>query len=109
MSMAAFDGMAPTYHIALFDKPTIVWNFHSLMLGIQLLRRMNMTKLKTRSRDGVSQPEPPTIRLTEFTTALIVAVNLRKLTAQSLLALLIAIMMVVLARASGGEKQLWKR
>lgn len=27
MSMAAFGGMAPTYHIALFDKPTIVWDF----------------------------------------------------------------------------------
>ena len=36
-SMAAFDGNAPTYHIALLDKPTIMWDFHSLLLGIQLM------------------------------------------------------------------------
>ena len=36
-SMAAFGGMAPTYHIALFDKPTIVWDFHSLLPGIQMM------------------------------------------------------------------------
>ena len=36
-SMAAFDGIAPTYHIALLDKPTIVWDFHSLLLGIQMM------------------------------------------------------------------------
>lgn len=35
-SMIAFGGIAPTYHIALLDKPTIVWEFHSLMLGIQM-------------------------------------------------------------------------
>jgi hypothetical protein len=34
--MAAFNGVAPTYHIALLDKPTIVWDFHSLLLVIQL-------------------------------------------------------------------------
>ena len=37
LSMATFGGMAPTYHIALFDKPTIVWDFHSLLLGIQMM------------------------------------------------------------------------
>ena len=36
-SMAAFGGNAPTYHIALLDKPTIVWDFHSLLLGIQMM------------------------------------------------------------------------
>ena len=35
--MSAFDGNAPTYHIALYDKPTIVWDFHSLLQGIQLM------------------------------------------------------------------------
>jgi len=34
--MAAFGGIAPTYRIALLDKPTIVWDFHSLLLGIQM-------------------------------------------------------------------------
>ena len=36
-SMAAFGGIAPTYHIALLDKPTIVWDFHSLLLGVQMM------------------------------------------------------------------------
>lgn len=35
--MAAFGGVAPTYHIALLDKPTIVWDFHSLLLGVQMM------------------------------------------------------------------------
>ena len=36
-AMSSFDGNAPTYHIALSDKPTIVWDFHSLLQGIQLM------------------------------------------------------------------------
>lgn len=36
-SMAAYGGNVPTYHIALLDKPTIVWDFHSLLLGIQMM------------------------------------------------------------------------
>ena len=36
-SMAAFGGIAPTYHIELLDKPTIYWDFHSLLLGIQMM------------------------------------------------------------------------
>ena len=35
--MAAFGGIAPTYHIELLDKPTIYWDFHSLLLGIQMM------------------------------------------------------------------------
>ena len=42
-SMAAFDGIAPTYHLALYDKPTMVWNFHSLMLGIQIMFSLMLT------------------------------------------------------------------
>lgn len=37
MGMAAFGGNAPTYHITLYEKPTIVWDFHSLMLGIHMM------------------------------------------------------------------------
>ncbi len=37
MGMAALGGNAPTYHIALYEKPTIVWDFHSLMLGIHMM------------------------------------------------------------------------
>ncbi len=43
MGMAAFGGIAPTYHIALFDKSTIVWDFHSLLLGIQLMFSFMLT------------------------------------------------------------------
>lgn len=33
-SVAAFGGNVLTYHIALLDKPTIIWDFHSLLLGV---------------------------------------------------------------------------
>ncbi len=33
----AFKGNAPTYHFDIIDGPTIVWDFNSLMLVIQLL------------------------------------------------------------------------
>ena len=45
-SMAAFGGNAPTYHIALLDKPTIIWNFHSLLLGIQMMFSFMLTDSK---------------------------------------------------------------
>ena len=32
--MAAFGGIAPTYHIELLEKPTIYWDFHSLLLDV---------------------------------------------------------------------------
>lgn len=36
-AMSAFDGIAPSYHIALLDSPTIAWDFQSLLLGIQMM------------------------------------------------------------------------
>ena len=42
-SMAAFGGIAPTYHIALLDKPTIIWDFHSLLLGVQMMFSFMLT------------------------------------------------------------------
>ena len=42
-SMEAFGGNAPTYRIALLDKPTIVWDFYSLMLGIQMMFIIKLT------------------------------------------------------------------
>ena len=36
-AMAAFGGIAPSYHIELLDKPTIYWDFHFLLLGIQMM------------------------------------------------------------------------
>lgn len=41
--MAAFGGIAPTYRIALLDKPTIVWDFHSLMLYMQMMFSLMVT------------------------------------------------------------------
>ena len=36
-AIAAFDGIAPTYHIELYDEPTLVWDFHSLLLMVQMM------------------------------------------------------------------------
>ena len=41
--MAAFGGIAPTYHIALLEKPTIVWDFYSLSLGVQMMFSFALT------------------------------------------------------------------
>ena len=44
--MAAFGGIAPTYHIELLDKPMIVWDFHSLLLGVQMMFSFMLTDEK---------------------------------------------------------------
>ena len=44
--MAAFGGVAPTYHIQLLDRPTIVWDFHSLLLGVQMMFSFMLTDEK---------------------------------------------------------------
>lgn len=45
--MAAFGGIAPTYHIELLEKPTIVWDFHSLLLAIQMMFSFMLTDEKS--------------------------------------------------------------
>ena len=41
---SAFGGTAPTYHISLYrNKPTIVWDFHSLLRGIQMMFSFALT------------------------------------------------------------------
>ena len=42
-AMEAFGGVAPTYRIALLDKPTIVWDFHSMLLIIQMMFSLMVT------------------------------------------------------------------
>ena len=37
VGLMAFGGIAPTYHIELLERPTIVWDFHSLLLGVQMM------------------------------------------------------------------------
>lgn len=44
--MAAFEGNAPSYHIELREVPTLVWDFHSLMLGIKMLFSLALTDEK---------------------------------------------------------------
>ena len=41
--MASFEGNTPTYHLELRDHPTIVWDFHSLLLNIRILFSMALT------------------------------------------------------------------
>lgn len=48
--MEAFGGIAPTYRIALWEKPTIVWDFHSLILGIQMMFSFMLTDKDTSIR-----------------------------------------------------------
>ena len=48
--MAAFGGIAPTYRIKLLDKPTIVWDFFSLLLGVQMMFSFAITDDKTKLR-----------------------------------------------------------
>ncbi len=45
--MATFGGIAPTYHIELLEKPTIVWDFHSLLLAIQMMFSFMLTDEKS--------------------------------------------------------------
>ena len=42
-SMRAFGGNAPSYHIELLEQPTLVWDFHSLLLGIQMMLSFMLT------------------------------------------------------------------
>jgi hypothetical protein len=42
-SISAFDGNVPSFHIELFDKPTLVWDFHSLMLMIHIVLGLMVT------------------------------------------------------------------
>jgi hypothetical protein len=48
--MSAFGGIAPSYHIELLDKPTIVWDFHSLLLAIQMMFSFMLTDDKNTLR-----------------------------------------------------------
>ena len=44
--MAAFEGNTPTYHLELREHPTMVWDFHSLMLNVQFLFTSMLTDEK---------------------------------------------------------------
>ena len=45
--MTVFDANSPTYHILLLDKPTLVWNFGSLAIAVQMLFSLSLTDDKT--------------------------------------------------------------
>ncbi|MDR0287082.1 MAG: hypothetical protein LBI03_05155 [Clostridiales bacterium] len=42
-AIAAFDGNVPSFHIELFDKPVMVWDFNSLMAVIHLVLGLMIT------------------------------------------------------------------
>ena len=42
-AMSVFDGNAPSYHVELRDHPTLVWDIHSLVLGIQMMFSFMLT------------------------------------------------------------------
>ena len=42
-SISVFDGNVPSFHIELFDKPTLVWDFHSLMSTINIVLGLMLT------------------------------------------------------------------
>jgi hypothetical protein len=42
-AISVFDGNAPSFHIELFDKPTLVWDFHSLMLMVHIALGLILT------------------------------------------------------------------
>lgn len=45
--MTVFNANSPTYHILLLDKPTLVWNFGSLAITVQMLFSLSLTDDKT--------------------------------------------------------------
>jgi len=47
LGIAAFDGIAPSYHIELREIPTIVWDYHSLLLAIQMMFSLMLTDDKS--------------------------------------------------------------
>ena len=44
--LSAFDGNAPTYHFRLHDGPVLVWDFHSLLLALQMAISIMLTDSK---------------------------------------------------------------
>lgn len=42
-AMISFDGNVPSYHVALWDEPTLVWDFHSLMANIRFMLSLMLT------------------------------------------------------------------
>ena len=45
--MSAFGGIASTYHVELRERPTLVWDFHSLLLEIQMMFSFMLTDEKS--------------------------------------------------------------
>ena len=41
--MSIFENNAPTFHLELLDRPTLVWDFHSLQMNIKMMLTLMMT------------------------------------------------------------------
>lgn len=46
-SMQIFEGAAPTCHLELWDKPVVMWDYHSLLLGLQMAVFFTITDPKS--------------------------------------------------------------
>ncbi len=49
-SIRAFGGNAPVYRIELLEQPMLVWDFHSLLLGIQMMLSFMLTDINNPMR-----------------------------------------------------------
>ena len=42
-SLQIFEGAAPTCHLELWDRPMVMWDYHSLLLGLQMMFSFTIT------------------------------------------------------------------
>ena len=45
--MQIFEGAAPTCHLELWDRPVVMWDYHSLLLGLQMAVFFTITDPKS--------------------------------------------------------------
>lgn len=50
LGLSCFEGNAPSYHLALYEHPVIVWDFHSLMLTVKFMFSVKLTDAKNPMR-----------------------------------------------------------
>ena len=46
-SLQIFEGAAPTCHLELWDRPVVMWDYHSLLLGLQMAVFFTITNPKS--------------------------------------------------------------
>lgn len=46
-SLQIFEGTVPTCHLELWDRPVVMWDYHSLLLGLQMMFSFTITDPKS--------------------------------------------------------------